>query len=467
VKVEQKNSGKDENVEETANVGTTSKIVAPSSEPTILWNRGGGLFALAFFLLGLSTSWIQEVWIDRPFWSSQYSRAVVNGSRRPMSGGSPVVLTPAGPAHPCHPKDGILHQFLHDRSEPGLHLVCIRENVVTFFRGARHGDNETVGALGNEPSQVPNDGIRSLDAELFKDYLDLKDDSAEEAQDRFLEWAAFSTEGERLFDAQSFDAQVVRDQGLVLVLEVGVWRWPGVRVGFQRRVDVPGANLTFLLETLSLSPLVLATTGFLTESECLEIQRVAEPHLRYSDVSLMDKDAGRPATDFRTSSSVFLRHGTRLLQELNDRTAAFLRIPRTHQEHLQVLRYYTGEKYDQHDDFFDPRQYQNDATTLALTKRGRRNRFATFFWYLSDVSSGGETSFPKVEGREPRTLLDCDGTDALLVKPQRGKVVLFYSMRADGRLDPRSTHAACPVGPENVKWASNKWVWNQPMNYVR
>jgi prolyl 4-hydroxylase len=156
-----------------------------------------------------------------------------------------------------------------------------------------------------------------------------------------------------------------------------------------------------------------------------------------------------------------------LLRLLDQRTAEFLRIPSTHQEHLQVLRYLPGEKYDQHHDYFDPALYQNDRETLEMTRHGKRNRFATFFWYLSDVTSGGETSFPKVEGRSPTSMLDCAGTGSLLVRPEQGKVVLFYSLTSAGRLDPRSIHGACPVGPDSVKWAANKWVWNAPMNYVR
>jgi prolyl 4-hydroxylase len=351
-----------------------------------------------------------------------------------------------------------------------LHLVCVRDARVTFFPGAHLGGGKTVEVRVESDSSEREDEegnqLELLGVELLESYLDLKDN----AKDRFLSWVAFSAEGERLFDADSFDEQLLRDHGLVVVLEGGVWRWPGVRVGFQRRIELSEENRTLTLETLSLSPLVLASAGFLSESECTEIQRLAEPIVRYSEVSLMDKDAGRPSSDFRTSSSAFLTRASAspLLRSLNDRTAAFLRIPRTHQEHLQVLRYFPGEKYDQHHDYFDPELYQNDLATLTLTRHGKRNRFATFFWYLSNVASGGETSFPKVEGRSPLSLLDCAGTDSLLVRPELGKVVLFYSMTAAGELDPLSVHAACPVGPGgDVKWAANKWVWNAPMTYIQ
>ena len=51
------------------------------------------------------------------------------------------------------------------------------------------------------------------------------------------------------------------------------------------------------------------------------------------------------------------------------------------------------------------------------------------------------------------------------VKPEKGKVIVFYSLKADGELDPESLHGACPV-EQGIKWAANKWVWNAPMNYI-
>ena len=49
----------------------------------------------------------------------------------------------------------------------------------------------------------------------------------------------------------------------------------------------------------------------------------------------------------------------------------------------------------------------------------------------------------------------------LKVKPEAGKVAMFYSLRADGQYDDLSLHGACPV-IAGTKAAANKWVWNAP-----
>jgi prolyl 4-hydroxylase len=51
------------------------------------------------------------------------------------------------------------------------------------------------------------------------------------------------------------------------------------------------------------------------------------------------------------------------------------------------------------------------------------------------------------------------------VKPEKGKVIIFYSLLADGTGDHYSLHGACPV-EEGIKWAANKWVWNDKMQFV-
>jgi prolyl 4-hydroxylase len=314
-------------------------------------------------------------------------------------------------------------------------------------------------------------------------------------------YALFTIDGQRILDEDSIEmvdtddndsdttastnpwwVEVLAQQfGMVLLYEGGQFVWPGVHIGFERHVSLysimpinspnmdhhPTRNVT--LVTLSLSPLVLSVHGFLSIEECHYIQTIATPTLAYSDVVLMDHDAGRPATDFRTSQTTFLDddddadHDDPTLIDIDYRTASLIRIPRNHQEPVQVLRYGINEKYSSHHDYFNPQLYQNDRNTLDMIQYGKRNRFVTVFWYLSTVPQGGETIFPRAYGQYERSSNDCE--TGLKVRPELGKVIVFYNMKMDGTIDPQSLHGACPVR-QGIKWAANKWIWNEPMSYV-
>jgi prolyl 4-hydroxylase len=85
---------------------------------------------------------------------------------------------------------------------------------------------------------------------------------------------------------------------------------------------------------------------------------------------------------------------------------------------------------------------------------------ATVLWYLSDVQGGGETIFPMANGApEPADKRNCDVMGGIRVPPRQGRVIMFYSLLANGDLDAASLHASCAVR-EGTKWAANKWcVW--------
>jgi prolyl 4-hydroxylase len=297
-------------------------------------------------------------------------------------------------------------------------------------------------------------------------------------------WGLYTASGERIIgeldevadgDGVNSNKHIMSSivaSGMVVVAQGGNWLWPGVHEGYERIIELAPPsdaassgprNIT--IETLSLTPLVLSIKGFLSEEECDYIAKKAEPTLQYSGVSLKDFDVGKAASNWRTSQSTFLAaQGDPILMEIEHRTASLTRVPRNHQEYVQVLRYGHTEKYDAHHDYFDPEHYKSDPNTLRLIEHGKKNRFATVFWYLTDVEDGGHTIFPRAGGRRELSYTDC--SSGLKVKPQKGKVIIFYSLDASGAMDPSSLHGACPVGEGNVKWAANKWIWNAPMGYV-
>ena len=357
-----------------------------------------------------------------------------------------------------------VNDFLHDENIAGMHVICLNENhSFDLYVGAKQ---TTMPANNNLSDQISWESLKmALEKALALTTRPIQHQP----------WAIFSCEGELLATEMDDTVDITKLTGIVLLMEGGKFLWPGVRPGFQRVIDLsylpgetfrgPPRNAT--IETLSLFPLVLSVQGFLDIEECNYIQHKATPSMKYSEVSLMDQDVGRPASDFRTSQSTFLTAtNDALLLGIDNRTASLVRIPKTHQEHVQVLRYGYTEKYDAHCDYFDPSMYQNDPGTLETIENGARNRLATVFWYLSDVSQGGETIFPRWnKAPQPFNFKDC--TKGLKVKPQRGKVIIFYSMLADGSLDVLSLHAACPVqSKDDVKWAANKWVWSKPVGFA-
>merc|ERR1712196_428950 len=90
--------------------------------------------------------------------------------------------------------------------------------------------------------------------------------------------------------------------------------------------------------------------------------------------------------------------------------------------------------------------------------------------YLNDVAEGGETIFlnyddplcedhPCPDGKVVE-MESCE--EGLKVEPREGTVILWYNFHPNGRRDPNSLHAACPVGANLTKWSANKWVKIKP-----
>ena len=346
-------------------------------------------------------------------------------------------------------------------SNPGVHIFCLTYNGWTLYKDS---------LIKPKSKFAPLPG----GSELLKEIYSFVDPYMKSNTQPF---AFFSMNGKRIVGEKEFGEKSVDllvQHGMVLLFEGGNWIIPGIRIGFKRQVDVltgyPSSAATatetnLQIETLSMQPLVLSVKNFISETECDHIQNLSAPGMEYSQVSLMDKDKGRPASDFRTSQSFFLKANDEIMHALEERTASLTRVPKTHQEHTQVLRYGHTEKYDAHLDWFDPELYQQDANTLRMIDNGKRNRLATVFWYLSDVEEGGHTIFPRFNGApQPWVFDDC--TKGLKVKPEKGKVIVFYSLLPNGEGDPLSLHGACPV-EKGTKWAANKWVWNDSMMFVR
>jgi prolyl 4-hydroxylase len=432
------------------------------------------LVAIASFLLGLLAPLI--VWNRLPFLPRRTDPLSIN---RPLYNANDRL-----PRYDCTTER--LKEFLHAEPVRGLHILCFSISAGNAW------DDDDASSLSVTTFQYAvesNKHVEVLDAAIswtaFQESVIQRRLQARKADDLKQGWTLFSPVGERILDEITVEDDngvrlvqhlLASQYGMALLYESGQFIWPGVTLGFERPVALytimplgspellPKKNQTVTLVTLSLSPLVLSVHGFLSLEECNHIQERATPTMRYSEVALMDHDAGRPASDFRTSQTTFLdANNDPILIDIDYRTASLVRVPRHHQEPVQVLRYGLTERYAAHHDYFSPDLYRNDPGTLELIQNGRRNRFATVFWYLSTVEEGGETVFPRFHGRREKSMEDCSA--GLKVRPESGKVIIFYNMKFDGSVDPKSLHGACPV-KDGVKWAANKWIWNEPMLYV-
>ena len=138
-----------------------------------------------------------------------------------------------------------------------------------------------------------------------------------------------------------------------------------------------------------------------------------------------------------------------IVSRVEERAHRVLRITESHGEPLQVVRYFAGEKYGNHHDYFDPELYRNQPSMMEMIDDGERQRLATLLWYISAPTLGGETHFPRAGGLSdpPVELGSCSFQDGdvlrgISVAPVRGLATLFYGLIPDGQLDPRFASSA-------------------------
>ena len=116
----------------------------------------------------------------------------------------------------------------------------------------------------------------------------------------------------------------------------------------------------------------------------------------------------------------------------------------THAEYTQVLRYNLLEHYSAHHDYFDVRDYGENMQVRRDTNDGNKNRLATVFFYLTNVTEGGATNFPRAGGLPtPHDYFDC--SQGLSVYPKAGNAIIFYSLHPSLEMDPLSLHGGCDV----------------------
>lgn len=203
---------------------------------------------------------------------------------------------------------------------------------------------------------------------------------------------------------------------------------------------------------LARNPLVQSTTqngmtvyahpGFLTLDECRELLFVIDAHARPSTLY-----AGTEQEGFRTSSSCDFDRNHPVVQAFDQRVTELLGIDERHGESLQGQRYFIGQVFKAHHDYFHVDQ---SYWEMERTQGGQRSW--TAMAYLNQPESGGETVFTKA---------------GICFAPQVGTLLIWNNMDENGLPNDHAMHEACAVaaGAKYVltKWyRENFWVGNLP-----
>ncbi|KAH7485468.1 hypothetical protein PRIC1_004772 [Phytophthora ramorum] len=344
------------------------------------------------------------------------------------------------------------HQYLTDiMAVKGFHVLCVETTATEVLKVTGFKD----GMHTNSSVETTTD-LEAFTHAVEDEMLQIAKPSDEHAREFKQPPAYFTPDGERLEKSIA-----VFQNRIMFLFEGGQFIWPGVRIGHKTIVKDTFGQGDLMMETISMTPLVFSVEEFLRDDEIDIILQLSMPHLAPSGVTLQDGHEDRPATDWRTSTTYWLDSSSHpVVQDIDKRTADLVKVPISHQESVQVLRYEPTQHYDQHLDYFSAEHHRHSPDVLKMIEYGHKNRMITVFWYMSDVAAGGHTNFARAGGLPPpRSNKDC--TQGTSVAPKKRKVVVFYSMLPNGEGDPMSLHAGCAV-EGGIKLSGNKWVWNKP-----
>ncbi len=245
--------------------------------------------------------------------------------------------------------------------------------------------------------------------------------------------------GERSIAADALPAAVVvPEQGSVQPVAESV-------IGSERRMPAPalddgamsidaGDRKVSVLVTLP-DPQIVMFADFLSKNECDRLVETARPRMQRSLTT--DMQTGHNKLDaVRTSRGMFFqRDENPLVRSIEARIAQLLSWPVENGEHLQVLHYRPGDRYEPHYDYFDPAA---EGSAAVLARGGQR--IATLLIYLREPERGGETTFPDL---------------GLRFAAKRGCALFFSYDRPHP--STKTLHGGAPV-IAGEKWVATKWL---------
>jgi prolyl 4-hydroxylase len=176
---------------------------------------------------------------------------------------------------------------------------------------------------------------------------------------------------------------------------------------------------------------IFAVGDFLSPSECRRLILMTDTVARPS--SLYDQDY---ATGFRTSYSGDLDPHEPLVRAVSRRIDDLLGINPVCGEAIQAQRYFPGQQFKPHNDWF----YTDQDYWKGERKRGGQRAW-TAMAFLNEVKKGGETHFVEVGAK---------------IAPKPGVLLVWNNALPDGSPNENTLHAGTPV-EEGVKYVLTKW----------
>ena len=184
--------------------------------------------------------------------------------------------------------------------------------------------------------------------------------------------------------------------------------------------------------------------NFLTDEECDKIIEISKNKLVPSLVYTDDKDLH--ITENRKSRQCWIdseettfqiKEDKIFIKKLSDKIKDYTKTYDKYHEQFQVVNYEPGG-------FFIPHYDACDGDTIYCERMNKNNgpRHLTLMVYLNEDFEGGETAFPVINK---------------LVKPEKGKAVLFRNINDKGNIINQSFHGGEPV-KSGEKWIINKWI---------
>ncbi|KAF2118297.1 hypothetical protein BDV96DRAFT_381915 [Lophiotrema nucula] len=225
-------------------------------------------------------------------------------------------------------------------------------------------------------------------------------------------------------------------------------------------------------EIVSLDPLVIYINNFTSFQEAEDLIKAGEEDFESSFISAA---TGLKYVTGRTSQSAPLDTDLPLVDCILHRARTFVGSMLQPYEPFsipQLVRYFPSQKYDLHTDFWPQHQVMNDGSGRLF------NRVASFFVFLRDNCTNGETYFPSVSvldddadaggrlssldswaGKISRGVRKDGKAQGVKFKPITGNAIFWVNMKGEGKDavgDRRVVHAGLPVG-EGEKIGMNLW----------